>query len=1286
MPLVLRPPSRRDSLPDTLHDLGRARRAASVAAGLFTLAALTAAAVTLACALDAWLGLPPLGRAAGLVGTLAATSLVWFRRVVPGARLRTDPLAVALDLEAKFPRFNDALASAVSFLGQDEGDRPPPGSTRLRAAALNRARRLAEKHDFRTLVPSGRCWRAFWLAAAAGLTAAVLAVADPGRAAVAAVRLADPFGPHPWPPRTSVTVAFPARVAVGDAFTVRIEVRGERPERATVEVRPAAGGEFAEGVPLPPDADDPVNVVARFEPGRLTADFTFRVVADDGDTGWQAVSVAPPPKLVPLDGRPSPLIHADYPAYTRLPPTDLSDGGGVVEAPHGTRLTLRAAADVPLASAAVVYLGDKSAVERAAGLSGVGLPNPLAAVAARSLADAVGRDVPVTLSADRRRLDVAFTPSMAGLHALRLTDDTGLTGTRLLELRLQPDPAPTASLVRPAPGRDPAAFTPEAAVPVEVRADDRVYGVRRAFLEYRLGREGVFRELALHDGPALTAASLAVGGASLLAASPPTAVEARTTVPVARFTHPDGGPARDGDVLTLRAAADDWDDVSPAKAPGRSAEVELRIASRGSVEATLQRDLAALRGDLLRAREQQREARQKATEAAPPAGEPLRPEDRDRLAAAEQLQRQVRAKVADGRDGLRAKADQLRATARANGLPRSPTTDRVEATADDLGRLADRDLTAVEPLLGEARQSPPAPASDKRVADLLARADRHQKAVEDGFNRLLERLEQWGGAAEVRGEARLLRDAASRPTGTPPAGSPDALSPAQRSALEKAAGKLDQLAEQAGATLAKAGRLADAKDARARADAATAAARDAEADIAAKGGDEARADALRTQADAARQSGKRAAAEAEALRAAVPAAGGQALPDDLRKAADALRGNKPGEADAARRSAAARLDELADALAEKPPEPDGGLRKKDRTADRVDALADAQDRLREAARDADRIADPAARADELRRLAREQDRLREQARDVLEQLTRRKPDAARDVREALDRMDAARDDLDAGAVPAGPQAEATDRLERARDRLDKAEAEADRELAAEKRRKLADLARAVRDRQAAAAAEADRVRDAAAKAKAWPRPLQQSLVDLAAREATLAGEVRALSAKHFDKLPVLTRLLADAADAMAKAGERAKERVEDVVAADPGDPFDAATEAAAADRVRRPMALALKRLDQLLDALKPDEPKPTKPPPGDANDPPPADAGGGGGEDGVPPLAQLKVLRALQAELNERTANFANAHPRFDALSDEDRDELKELEQAQRDIAALVEGMADLFPRAEEKP
>src|SRR5262249_30475366 len=256
---------------------------------------------------------------------------------------------------------------------------------------------------------------------------------------------------------------------------------------------------------------------------------------------------------------------------------------------------------------------------------------------------------------------------------------------------------------------------------------------------------------------------------------------------------------------------------------GRSPEVEIGIASPEAIEARLQKELGGLRDDIRRLLEQQREARQKTAEVAPQPDGTLGPTDRNKLQSAEQDQGKIRGKVSDARDGVRAKADLLRETVRANDLPRSNVTDRVEAVAEELGRLADRDLPVIEPSLSDARQlgaQQPRPGQEEALADLLKRAGRHQKAAEDGFTNVLDLLAVWGGASDIRGDARMLRDLLNRlaaeadklPDKVPAGVAPDALTPAQRNELDRAAGKTELAAEQAGSLLGRAARLAAEKE------------------------------------------------------------------------------------------------------------------------------------------------------------------------------------------------------------------------------------------------------------------------------------------------------------------------------------------------------------------------------------------------------------------------------------------------------------------------------------------
>src|SRR5262249_6973326 len=153
-------------------------------------------------------------------------------------------------------------------------------------------------------------------------------------AATALVRLADPFGVHLWPTKTRVEIlapeTFPVRIPKGEPFELKFAVRGVIQERATVVFRLTGGDEFEEQYPLAvgndPKLPGAAVVSARLDPNRLPSPFTFRIVSNDYDTGWQKVEVVPPPRLMPLDGRPTPQFHVRPPEYTGLPALDLPDG------------------------------------------------------------------------------------------------------------------------------------------------------------------------------------------------------------------------------------------------------------------------------------------------------------------------------------------------------------------------------------------------------------------------------------------------------------------------------------------------------------------------------------------------------------------------------------------------------------------------------------------------------------------------------------------------------------------------------------------------------------------------------------------------------------------------------------------------------------------------------------------------------------------------------------------------------------------------------------------------
>ena len=91
--------------------------------------------------------------------------------------------------------------------------------------------------------------------------------------------------------------------------------------------------------------------------------------------------------------------------------------------------------------------------------------------------------------------------------------------------------------------------------------------------------------------------------------------------------------------------------------------------------------------------------------------------------------------------------------------------------------------------------------------------------------------------------------------------------------------------------------------------------------------------------------------------------------------------------------------------------------------------------------------------------------------------------------------------------------------------------------------------------------------------------------------------------------------------------------------------------------MQSPQQVAHRRLKQLIDAIRESENAEREQK--DGKQPATQQPGSGGSDaDGIPDVVQLKLLRMLQSELNERTAAFAKAHPDAEKWTLADRAEL----------------------------
>ncbi len=276
-------------------------------------------------------------------------------------------------------------------------------------------------------------------------------------------------------------------------------------------------------------------------------------------------------------------------------------------------------------------------------------------------------------------------------------------------------------------------------------------------------------------------------------------------------------------------------------------------------------------------------------------------------------------------------------------------------------------------------------------------------------------------------------------------------------------------------------------------------------------------------------------------------------------------------------------------------------------------------------------------------------------------------------------MDEARDQLEEGQPPGASQEDSLDSLDEAKDQLDRLKSRADEELQREKATQSTELVKGLRERQAAAINEEKRLQARVLSERKWDVALARgSLPALAEQQQALAKELRDVIAKHFENSAVFGRMLRQSAEAMEAAAKRLNERKEDVLDQLEGvSAFDAELETSADRAIRQRQDLALRRLDQLLEALQP-EPDPPPPPQQKKDDPPPKmdDPPKMKPKDATPPLAQLKALRLLQADVAERTTAFDRDHPDRTKLTADELAELEALQKVQADIAELVRELA----------
>jgi hypothetical protein len=1336
--------------------------------------------------------LPGLVRAVILVATLTGSAFIAFRFLFKPLSGRTDDLSLALRVEESYPWLNDALASTVEFL--DDSDSLPVGiSPSLQREAMRRAGDKINSCNFNRVVDSSGLMQAVFSMIFALLAFGLLAGLRPALAGTALLRLTNPFGAATWPSQTKLTrlsagpmdhpvelisedtVATTSdsaiRIGRGQVFVVRAmlaagnEENGVLPRRAVVLVHSDGGSVAEHSCEVLSVSNVSGQFEAKLDTAHFAREFKFRVVAHDAVSPEYKVLVQQPPILLPLDGKPSPQVTLDYPAYTGLPsPQALPAGLGDVDAVNGTALTLRARADRPLARAWVEYQPDLKSANVCVLLAVLGVKDAVGAIA--SLAGGTALDVvEAQLESDGSLFTVRMRPSFTGMYVLHFEDETHLSNSRPFALRLRPDPAPTVQLERPSPSRDVLTVLAEAELPVSITADDTIYAIRSVALAYRTGAHETTRSVVLYHHSAAPRNLLPpVTGPAFLAGAPlrlrPTHLECAMQLALSSLKHDDGTPLHEGDIVTLQALAEDFDDVSVDKQPGRSAEVEIRIIGRNALDVLLNQEQTRIQQDLLRQREKERDAEAKVMDAEHrlKKGDKLNAEDRTQLLQAEQLQQQIRERIGNEKEGLRAEVQRVLQTVDQNRLQNSAVRERMKDLERELQRIGEKELEQIEPRIADVRtlaelmeeqtgdayrarmekqakqSAEKARAAEKEARDKRATADkaeelaskrsaddpeknqlvaeaqkarqqaelldqkarefdqqaaaerramekpdlktpqqqlaaarRDQEEVERTLNDLLDRLEPWTSSREIKGEAGKILEEQKKLLAELEELKKDEkqflgktlaeLTLAQKTELDNLWAAQKKLEERTDKLLEKMKRVAEE-----RAD------KDPET---AKTLEQARNQGL-----------------------------GGNVRGEMRQARDEIKQNELQQAKNSQQRAADQLQKMVKSMEDRrTDELERLIKKMKETEHELAQLANQQEELKKKVKEAEKIADPAKREEALKKLALQQRSLQEKTEQLAKQLTRLRNDApGRELGRASGGMEQAGNQLRNGENPEQKQDDVLERIQDAQRAMEKERKKVEDELVREQLTRFADVLKRLRERQAGFNAEGVRIqkevvkrykesidRDAAQRTpgepagdpgktalESWGRGLRASLTDLARFQQDLGTETASSAGKELANTPVFQKQVQRSAESMGLAGKRLEEMYKSINNRTPPLPEDLPD--AEATRLQNE---SLRRLDQLLEALKSETEALAKRAASEG-------AGGGGddgnggapsGDEGLPPLGQIKLLRAMQGEVNQAIVAFQKKNPNMDKLGEKEKTEYQAIQRDQRDVLNLLEAL-----------
>lgn len=851
------------------------------------------------------------------------------------------------------------------------------------------------------------------------------------------------------------------------------------------------------------------------------------------------------------------------------------------------------------------------------------------------------RDVPCRLSEDGLTLTVPsdsaapLVVDKSGSYWFQLTDHEGIRGgsEARWDVRAVPDAPPSVLIEHPGANQF---VTPVAMVPVVVTAKDDL-AIHKVYLEFsRSDRAGQpDAQATLFLGPDRVAPQ------SVGLSGDPKGDQRRIAYD---WNLADLG-LRPGVQINFHAVAADYLPQTGKSDPRRLViitpeELADRIAARQT----------ALLGELARVLAMQRQARQQVAGLEIQARQVGRVGqlDLDHLRGAELNQRQVTQTLTSRTEGVPMHILGLLTDLKNNKVD-SPEVERLmQGLLAEIDRLAKDHLPKIGEQLtsaakavqirldevGAATAKPgqaPSVAADPTVAPSLLAAGKHQEQVVETLEQMLGQLSRWDNYRRFHREiSQLLRDQEEL--------SRNVTELSRRTVTKDVKDLLPQ-------------ELADLK-------------------VAAQQQLELARRLDRIQQDMEQAAGQLRESDptaAETVADALHRARQLTITGQMQAAAEAAESNRMGRAMDRQKLVVQGLQEILDILANRREPELTRLVKKLREAESdLTAMARQEEGLKKRLEAEQAAPKGESQRRQLEELRREQEKLREEAERAVRRLERLTAEAAaKAASQAANKMGQASQAAQQGKAgeAAKKAGEAQKSLETAARQLAKQRREAEVQLAMEQMARLQDTLRLTRERQERLLAETRRMDQLQQSQGRLTRDQAATVRDLARQQADLQAETAAVAEKLVGA-PVFQLVLNGAAAEMGRAAALLDRRQTDVV-------------------TQQAEQSALRRLEQLQNALIPEK--------SESEDKKNTGSGEGGPKTsppggGVHTLAELKLLRIMQEEVNRRTHELQGAFGRPEKLTDEGRKQYAELAEEQGRLANLLMDLIRPAENPEDDP